>query len=151
MARPRQISNGNPNGKRPPIDPLSGGRVPCISVAHTGCLLLSTLVVEDSCNKRGFSVYCIDIGIRPLLAMERDHASLSSPATGSLSWASHETGLSEEHLRRAIRKKELKAVGGRGRGGYRISKIELADWWREQGGGKLFYEPPLSEKTTDRS
>lgn len=47
-----------------------------------------------------------------------------------------------ETVRRAVRAGELKAAApgaGRGRGGdLRVSRIELARWWRAKGGGDLF-------------
>jgi excisionase family DNA binding protein len=48
-----------------------------------------------------------------------------------------------ETVRRAVRAGELKAaapgVGGRGKGAdLRVSRIELARWWRARGGGDLF-------------
>ena len=46
------------------------------------------------------------------------------------------TGFSEEHIRRAIRKGELKAAGTRF---YRISRIELQRWWEAMGGGELSF------------
>jgi excisionase family DNA binding protein len=48
-----------------------------------------------------------------------------------------------ETIRRAVRAGELKAaapgVGQRGKGAdLRVSRIELARWWRSRGGGDLF-------------
>ena len=47
-----------------------------------------------------------------------------------------------ETVRRAVRAGELKAAApgvGRGKGAdLRVSRIELARWWRAKGGGELF-------------
>lgn len=55
-------------------------------------------------------------------------------------------GLHAATLRRAIHKGELKAFTmGKG---YRVSRAELASWWRSKGGGELFAknEDALAEK-----
>lgn len=45
-----------------------------------------------------------------------------------------------ETVRRAVRSGALKAIGGPGRLGYRVSAVELERWWKAQGGGELFPE-----------
>lgn len=54
--------------------------------------------------------------------------------------------VSEETIRRAIRSKKLKAgkVGGKD---LRISKYDLAEFYRAQGGGKLFGDEPDNPPT----
>lgn len=65
------------------------------------------------------------------------------PHTYSLKEAAAIVGLHTKTLRRAIHDGELKAFGG-GKGGavYRISRVELAKWWRDRGGGELFEDEP---------
>lgn len=62
---------------------------------------------------------------------------------GREAWALGEAaamlGLNPATLRRAIHKGELAAFTlGKG---YRVSRAELAAWWRSKGGGELFAEP----------
>lgn len=51
-------------------------------------------------------------------------------------------GVHVETIRRAVRAGELKAATpgvGKGKGSdLRVSRIELARWWRDKGGGELF-------------
>ena len=54
-----------------------------------------------------------------------------------------------ETVRRAVRAGELKAAApgaGRGKGAdLRVSRIELARWWRAKGGGDLFKDVKADE------
>ena len=58
-----------------------------------------------------------------------------------------------ETVRRAVRAGELKAAApgaGRGKGAdLRVSRIELARWWRAKGGGDLF-DDVTGEEAEDR-
>jgi excisionase family DNA binding protein len=58
--------------------------------------------------------------------------------TYTVSDAAELTGYHPESIRRHIRDDKLKAAQT-GKGNYRISRPELARWWREElGGGELF-------------
>jgi excisionase family DNA binding protein len=48
------------------------------------------------------------------------------------------TGYNAEYIRQLIREGDLAAFQARERGNYRISRAELARWWRDKGGGELF-------------
>lgn len=62
--------------------------------------------------------------------------------TYTVSEAAELTGYHPESIRRHIRDDKLKAAQT-GKGNYRISRPELARWWREElGGGELFEELP---------
>ena len=69
-----------------------------------------------------------------------DEIAMQDQHTYSLKEAAAIVGMSTQTLRRAIVAGELKAFGGGERGGssYRISRVELANWWRDRGGGELF-------------
>ena len=58
-------------------------------------------------------------------------------------------GVHVETIRRAVRAGELKAAApgvGHGKGAdLRVSRIELARWWRARGGGDLFDESRADE------
>jgi excisionase family DNA binding protein len=58
-----------------------------------------------------------------------------------------------ETVRRAVRAGELKAAApglGKGKGSdLRVSRIELARWWRAKGGGELFADA-TGEEAEDR-
>lgn len=61
------------------------------------------------------------------------------------------TGYSAETIRRHCREGTLRAAGGGEKGRiYRISRRELARWWREEmGGGELFNDVQLDEQEGD--
>ena len=65
---------------------------------------------------------------------------LEKKTTYSIQEAAQLTGRSIETIRRHCAGGGLPAVGG-GRGNtWRISRVELAAWWKRQGGGRLFPE-----------
>jgi excisionase family DNA binding protein len=74
---------------------------------------------------------------------------MSEQRTFTVAEAAEETGYSEETIRRHCRNGTLRAAGGGKQGRvYRISRRELARWWRdEMGGGELFEDSPLDDKT----
>lgn len=61
--------------------------------------------------------------------------SIEPQHTFTPSEAAELTGFSEETIRREIRAGDLKAAEGHPQ---RISRPELARWWRDRGGGELF-------------
>jgi len=68
----------------------------------------------------------------------RSMLDIEKKSTYSIKEAAKITGRSTETIRRHCASGKLPAAGG-GRGDtWRISRIELADWWRRQGGGRLF-------------
>jgi len=68
---------------------------------------------------------------------------IEKKTTYSVKEAAELTGRSTETIRRHCASGKLPAAGG-GRGDtWRISRPELVDWWRRQGGGRLF---PDSER-----
>jgi excisionase family DNA binding protein len=58
-------------------------------------------------------------------------------------------GVHVETVRRAVRNGELRAAAigaGKGKGaGFRVSRVELARWWRAKGGGELFEDVTVEE------
>jgi len=56
------------------------------------------------------------------------------------------TGYATETIRRHIRKGTLKAAGISKGDSYRISRVELADWWEQRGGGRLFAEQSADDQ-----
>jgi excisionase family DNA binding protein len=58
-------------------------------------------------------------------------------------------GVHVETVRRAVRSGELMAAAtgaGTGKGaGFRVSRVELAKWWRAKGGGELFEDVRAEE------
>jgi excisionase family DNA binding protein len=82
---------------------------------------------------------------RPIPIREIIHRTEPNPmldiekkTTYSVKEAAELTGRSTETIRRHCASGKLPAAGG-GRGDtWRISRVELADWWRRQGGGRLF-------------
>jgi len=58
-------------------------------------------------------------------------------------------GVHVETVRRTVRNGELRAAAigvGKGKGaGFRVSRVELARWWRAKGGGKLFEDVGAEE------
>ncbi len=64
---------------------------------------------------------------------------MNEPLVYTLQAAADAVEMSPKTLRRAIQAGELKAFGGGGPGKpIRISRLELANWWRSRGGGELF-------------
>ena len=59
-------------------------------------------------------------------------------------------GVHVETIRRAVRAGTLRAASpgmGRGKGSdLRVSRVELARWWRAKGGGDLFDDVPSKRK-----
>ena len=68
----------------------------------------------------------------------RSMLDIEKKSTYSVKEAAKITGRSTETIRRHCASGTLPAAGG-GRGDtWRISRVELADWWKRQGGGRLF-------------
>lgn len=67
---------------------------------------------------------------------EDDDMTDEARAAWGLSEAAAMLGLHPQTLRRAIHAGELKALKLHKH--YRVSRLELAAWWRERGGGELF-------------
>ena len=66
-----------------------------------------------------------------------EEIAMEDQTTFSVQEAARLAGLSEETIRREIRAGKLKAAQV-GTGPYRISRVEIANWWRSRGGGELF-------------
>lgn len=81
------------------------------------------------------------VPIRQIIhATEPPMPEIEKKTTYSVEEAAKLTGRSAETIRRHCANGRLKAAGG-GRGStWRISRIELAKWWKQQGGGDLFPE-----------
>lgn len=78
------------------------------------------------------------------LETEREGAMVDDGRTAwSLAEAAAMLGLNPATLRRAIGAGELKAMKLHMH--YRVSRAELAAWWRERGGGELFAPEPVPE------
>lgn len=81
---------------------------------------------------------------RPVPIREIIHATEPSmidsekKTTYCLAEAAELVGRSPETIRRYCAKGDLKAAGGGKGTEWRISRVELAAWWRRQGGGRLF-------------
>lgn len=72
---------------------------------------------------------------------------LQEPMTMSLEDAARAVGYSTKTLRRAISAQKLVAAQASDapHSAYRISRVELARWWRARGGGQLFPDLPVEE------
>jgi excisionase family DNA binding protein len=71
--------------------------------------------------------------------------------TYNLKEAAEIVGYSTRTLLRAIDRGDLKAASAKG-GAWRVSRFELAHWWRERGGGELFGddEDAVEKGTTEQ-
>ena len=63
---------------------------------------------------------------------------LEKKTTYSVPEAATLVGRSAETIRRHCASGNLKAAGGGKGTEWRISRVELSDWWKRQGGGRLF-------------
>ena len=63
---------------------------------------------------------------------------IEKKTTYSVPEAATLVGRSAETIRRHCASGNLKAAGGGKGTEWRISRTELADWWKRQGGGRLF-------------
>ena len=63
---------------------------------------------------------------------------IEQQTTYSIEEAAELTGRSAETIRRHCQAGKLKAAGGGKGSSWQISRVELADWWKRQGGGRLF-------------
>lgn len=76
--------------------------------------------------------------------MKKTPMQLAQQVTFTVAEAAKITGRSVKTIRRHAKSGRLKAAGGDGVP-YRFSRSELADWWREQGGGRLFPDTDQDE------